>query len=75
MQFKRGRRREEYFNDLVAEAERTWGPQRLEALAAALDTAATALWRLAEAPLEPLDGEPDFIGGGPLRIPAEASHD
>ena len=48
--------------DLAAEAERTWGKDRAQALRSALETTATALARLARAPLEPLEGEPAFIG-------------
>ncbi len=72
MKFGPGRSKEEFLADLTAEAERTWGTERLSALSTALDGAATALWRLAEVPLEPLGGEPDFIGAGTLRGEAEA---
>lgn len=46
---------------LAREAEAAWGPARLPELASALDTAAAALWELAQRPLEPRDDEPDFI--------------
>jgi hypothetical protein len=70
MQFRSGRSKEEFLADLTAEAERTWGAARLPALAETLETAAGALWRMAQVPFEPLGGEPDFIGAGTLTIGA-----
>ena len=48
---------------LTREAEATWGAERAEAMQAALEAAASALWELAQQPLDSTDVEPDFIGG------------
>lgn len=63
MRFDRGRTRDEVLEELGAEAARLWGERRSEALGTVLETTASALWRLAEAPLEMLDVEPAFIHG------------
>lgn len=49
--------------DLGQRAAQLWGAERQAELAAALDTTANALARLAQAPFELLADEPDFIGG------------
>jgi hypothetical protein len=67
MRFEQGRSRDELLAELRAAAEQAWGPERLEPLGQALESAAGALWRLAQSPLEPLEAEPDFIGGGTAR--------
>jgi hypothetical protein len=59
--------REEWQAELRARAEQVWGAERRAALEPQLESAATALWRLAQAPLDPLEAEPDFIGG--VRLP------
>ena len=57
-------------SELRAAAEARWGAERLEALQPGLETAAEAVWQLAEATLGPLEVEPDFIGG--IELPGEA---
>ena len=57
-----GQAREEVVAALRAEAERAWGAERAAALSEAIETTGTALWRLAQAPLELLEAEPAFIG-------------
>jgi hypothetical protein len=63
MRFESSRSREEVLAELSVAAEQTWGQERRAALGAALERAADALYRLSEAPLELLGGEPDFVGG------------
>jgi hypothetical protein len=73
MRFRPGRTRDDFLADLRGEAAAAFGPERVEHLQPALEAAANALWRLAEAPLQALEEEPDFIsGGGPAD---EAHHD
>jgi hypothetical protein len=48
---------------LTREAEAAWGAERLPALAQVLDTAAGAVWELAQRPFGLTDEEPDFIAG------------
>lgn len=67
MRLQKGRSPADWRADLAVAAERCWGPDRAAELASAIDVSAQALWRLAEAPLEPLDGEPDFVSGGAVR--------
>ena len=43
---------------LDAAATAAWGSDVVEELDAALATAATSIWRVAQEPLEPLDVEP-----------------
>jgi hypothetical protein len=62
------RSKDEWRAELQARAEQVWGEQRLAALEPALDAAAQAVRRLAQAPLEPLEAEPDFIGGAVNRV-------
>jgi hypothetical protein len=62
MRFGPDRSRDDYLADLRAEAERTWGADRAEALSSALETTAVSLWRLAQAELDPLGPEPAFVG-------------
>jgi hypothetical protein len=61
MRFQHGRTREEVLAELRAAAERRWGPERLQSLEPALETAANALSRVGNEPLDLLDAEPDFI--------------
>jgi hypothetical protein len=61
---ERGRATADILAELRAEAERTWGAERAAALAATLESAANALGRLAQAPFDLLEVEPDFIGDG-----------
>ena len=63
MSLERERSKDEWNAELRARAEQVWGEERLTALEPALDAAAQAVWRLAQAPLEALEAEPDFIGG------------
>ena len=65
MRLDQNRSRDDVLADLAAEAEQAWGKERAEALRPALETTATAIERLARAPLEPLEGEPAFIGPSP----------
>ena len=62
-----GMTRDEALEALRAAAARTWGAERQAALEPALETAAGALARLAASPLDLLEDEPDFVGGGPRR--------
>lgn len=62
MRLERERPQAEILAELRAEAERTWGAERAQALGPALEGLTGALARLAAAPLEMLDGEPAFIG-------------
>ena len=62
MQLRADQSREQVVAALRAEAERTWGAARATALSEAIETTGTALWRLAQAPLELLEVEPAFIG-------------
>jgi hypothetical protein len=54
---------EAWLAELESRAERAWGPARRAELGPVLEAAAAALCRLARAPLDPLQEEPDFIGG------------
>ena len=65
MRLDQDRSPDDVLADLTAEAERTWGKDRAEALRPALQATATALARLARAPLESLEAEPAFIGPSP----------
>lgn len=67
MRFGRSAERDEILAQLQADAERAWGAERREALAPALENAATALWHLARAPLDLLEHEPDFVDGAAPR--------
>lgn len=67
MHFEQGRSAAELLAELRAEAERTWGAERAAALAGALESSANALWRLAQAPFDLLEVEPDFVSGGTRR--------
>ena len=49
---------------LRREAQEAYGPERLEALAASLESSATAVWRLSQAPFEPTEEEPDTLAAG-----------
>ena len=55
--------RAEVLEQLTREAEAAWGAERLPALAQVLDTAAGAVWELAQRPFGLTDEEPDFIAG------------
>jgi hypothetical protein len=61
MRLEQTRARAELLQQLTREAEAAWGAARLPALAQALDTAAGALWELAQRPLDLRADEPDFI--------------
>jgi hypothetical protein len=61
MRLEAVRSRGEVLAQLTREAEAAWGAERLPALAQALDTAAGAVWELAQRPLGLTDEEPDFI--------------
>jgi hypothetical protein len=65
VKLERGRSTADILAELRAEAERTWGAERAASLAPTLESAANALGRLAQAPLDLLEVEPDFIGDGP----------
>ena len=67
MHLEQGRSAADTLAELRAEAERTWGPERAAALAGALENTASALWRLAQSPLDLLEVEPDFVSGGTRR--------
>jgi hypothetical protein len=61
MRLEAVRSRAEALAQLTREAEAAWGAERLPALAQALDTAAGAVWELAQRPFGLTDEEPDFI--------------
>jgi hypothetical protein len=62
MRLDKEQSREDVLAELQTEAERTWGVARAKAIGPALEATAGALWRLAQAPIEPLGPEPAFIG-------------
>jgi len=53
--------KEEIYSALAAEAEETWGRNRLDALDSSLRKAADALWRLMQETLVPLSEEPELL--------------
>jgi hypothetical protein len=59
--------REQVLEAFRAQAQATWGAERLAALDWALANAANAVWQVAQQPLGPTDEEPDFLG---VRHPA-----
>ncbi|MBI2320775.1 MAG: hypothetical protein HYU88_01405 [Chloroflexi bacterium] len=65
MRLHAGQSREDIRAALNKAAHDTWGPERIDALAALLDQAADAIHRVFQEPLAPLAEEPDFAR--PLR--------
>jgi hypothetical protein len=64
MRFDPSLSREAVLVNLRQEAEQVYGAERLAELAPFVEVAATALWRLAQAPLEPTETEPDLLASG-----------
>ena len=56
--------REAVLQALRRRAEEAYGAARLAALDPFLELAATHLWRLAQAPLEPTEEDPDLLAAG-----------